>query len=104
MSLESKFTRGPLPRISDHRLVTGDPDDPETFDGPKDEQVAGLWELTAIRRGRGEVKSVPKRLFDFDESGSVFTLDGEERNLYGYWWYDYPDLSLIHISEPTRPY
>ena len=91
MSLESKFTRGPLPRITDHRLVTGDPDDPETFDGPKDEQVAGLWELTAIKRGRGEVKSVPKRLFDFDESGSVFTLDGEERNLYGYWWYDYPD-------------
>ena len=23
--------------------------------------------------------------------GSVFTLDGTKKTLFGYWWYDYPD-------------
>lgn len=92
MSIESNFTKGPLPRITDPRLVTSDSDDdPKTFDGPKDEQVVGAWTLKAIKRGRGEVKPVQDRLFDFDETGSVFTVNGDEKNLYGYWWYDYPD-------------
>ena len=90
MNLESEFKKGPLPRVTDPRLVTSESDDPKTFNGPKDEQIIGRWVLKAIKRGRGEVKSVPKRLFDFDASGSVFTLD-DEKNLYGYWWYDYPD-------------
>lgn len=91
MNLETEFTKGPLPKITDPRLVTGESDDPKTFSGPKDPEVVGQWILTAIKRGKGEAKSVKERIFDFDQSGSVFTIDDAQKNLYGYWWYDYPD-------------
>jgi len=91
MTTQSKFTKGPLPKITDARLVTSDNDDPQTFNGPKDKEVAGAWTLKAIKRGKGEVKKVANRQFDFDPSGSVFSFDGSDKNLYGYWWYDYPD-------------
>ncbi|VGO15615.1 Beta-galactosidase BoGH2A [Pontiella desulfatans] len=91
LTTESTFTKGPLPRITSPNFDTEGSDDPQTFNGPKDKEVVGKWRLTAIQRGKGEVKKVAPRTFDFDGSGSVFTLDGTERNLYGYWWYDYPD-------------
>jgi hypothetical protein len=34
---------------------------------------------------------VEDRTFLFDPTGSVYTMDGAEKTLYGYWWYDYPD-------------
>lgn len=81
ITLESNFTKGPLPRITDPRLGANESDDPKTFDGPRDKEVVGEWTL----------KSAEDRTFLFDPTGSVFTLDGTEKNLYGYWWYDYPD-------------
>ncbi|MGJ8651138.1 MAG: glycoside hydrolase family 2 TIM barrel-domain containing protein [Opitutaceae bacterium] len=91
MSLKSDFIKGPLPKITDPRLVTSESDDPQTFNGPKDKEVVGKWILTAIKRGQGEAKAVTPQAFDFNESGSVFTIKNNEKNLYGYWWYDYPD-------------
>ncbi|MEN8744699.1 MAG: sugar-binding domain-containing protein [Lentimonas sp.] len=91
MTIESEFTKGPLPKITNHRLITSDDDNPQTFNGPKDKQVVGKWMLTAIKRGKDEAKEITPQAFDFNESGSVFTFNGEEKNLYGYWWYDYPD-------------
>jgi beta-galactosidase len=91
LTTESTFTKGPLPRVTSPNFVTGEEDDPTAFNGPKDKEVVGKWMLTAIKRGNGEAKPVTPRPFDFDVSGSVFTLDGEEKDLYGYWWYDYPD-------------
>lgn len=91
MTIESNFTKGPLPRITDPRLITSDNDDPQTFNGPKDKEIVGQWMLTAIKRGKSATKEITPQEFDFNESGSVFTVKDEEKNLYGYWWYDYPD-------------
>lgn len=91
MTLQSDFTKGPLPRITDPRLVTGKDDGDESFDGPRDKEVAGEWILKARQRSGGKLQDVADRVFLFDPSGSVFTLDGPEKKLYGYWWYDYPD-------------
>jgi beta-galactosidase len=90
MTIQSDFTKGPLPKITDPQLVTK-PDEPQIFDGPMDKQLAGQWILKAVKRGRGQVKEVEDRLFQFDPTGSVYTMDGAEKTLYGYWWYDYPD-------------
>ena len=89
MNLQSEFTKGPLPKITDPRLITGE-DKVETFEGPKDKEVAGKWILKATKRGRN-ITPATERTFLFDPTGSVFTLDGADKNLYGYWWYDYPD-------------
>ena len=77
-SLQSDFTKGPLPKITDPRLVAEQSDEPKKFGGPRDKQIVGEWT-------RGD------RIFIFDPAGSVFTLDGKKKILYGYWWYDYPD-------------
>jgi len=94
MQLQSKFTKAPPPRITDPRLVVGE-DKKETFAGPRDKEVAGWWILKATQRGRGAVTKAGDRTFLFDPTGSVFTIDNTdkkaEKNLYGYWWYDYPD-------------
>ena len=90
MNLQSEFTKAPPPRITDPRLVVGEDKD-ETFAGPRDKEVAGTWILKATKRGGGALKKTGDRTFSFDPSGSVFTLDDAEKNLYGYWWYDYPD-------------
>ena len=91
MTAKAEFTKGPIPKITDPRLVTGQSDDPQTFAGPKDEQVLGEWILKSIKRGQGPIKSVREQRFKFEFSGSVFNFDGDAKNLYGYWWYDYPD-------------
>jgi len=90
MTSKNDFTKGPLPRVTDPRLVTVEDED-ETFDGPRDKEVAGEWILKASQRRGGQLRKENDRLFLFDPSGSVFTFKGNEKNLYGYWWYDYPD-------------
>ena len=90
MFLKSDFTKGSLPRVAYPRLVTGGDKD-ETFDGPKDKDVAGEWILKASQRRGGEKRAENDHLFLFDPSGSVFKFNGKEKALYGYWWYDYPD-------------
>ena len=45
---------------------------------------------------KGEAKTWEKALAPEDESKSVKMIESNVINLY-------PDLSLIHISEPTRP-
>jgi len=90
MALNREFSQGPLPKVTDSRLVTGE-DKKETFDGPKDKEVAGEWVLTASQRRGGGKRAENDHLFLFDPSGSVFKFNGKEKTLYGYWWYDYPD-------------
>ena len=78
MSLRSDFTKGPLPKITDPRLVAEQDGETESFDGPKDKEIVGQWV-------RGD------KTFIFEPTGSVYTLDGTKKTLYGLWWYDYPD-------------
>ena len=97
MNLQSEFTKGPLPKVTDPRLVVGKDED-EVFEGPNDKEIAGKWILKATKRGR-KITPAAERTFLFDPTGSVFTLDGAEKNLYGYWWYDYPDDVLENPAD-----
>ncbi|MBT3199108.1 MAG: DUF4982 domain-containing protein [Phycisphaerales bacterium] len=100
MNLQSKFTKAPLPKVTDPRLVTGKDED-EYFDGPRDKEVAGKWILKATQRGSKKTPAT-ERTFLFTPTGSVLTLDGEKKNLYGYWWYNYPDKAPKEPTETGR--
>ena len=84
MTIQSDFTKGPLPKITDPRLVTKQDGERESFDGPKDKEIVGQWTLKGKEGKAG-------RTFFFEPTGSVYTLNGTEKTLYGLWWYDYPD-------------
>ncbi|MBI9017874.1 MAG: DUF4982 domain-containing protein [Phycisphaerae bacterium] len=78
MTNQSNFTKGPLPIITDPRLVTEQEEGEKSFGGPLDKEIVGLW-------------TSGNTTFLFSDTGSVFTLNGDKKTLYGYWWYDYPD-------------
>jgi beta-galactosidase len=101
VNLRGDFTKGPLPKITDPRLVTGE-DKSETFGGPRDKEVAGLWILKATKRGSRAATKAAERTFLFDRTGSVYTLDGEKKILYGYWWYDHPDDASEDLADSGR--
>jgi beta-galactosidase len=93
ITLESKFIKGPLPKVTDVRFKNPEPRIQQTIDGPAAKELVGEWVLVKDKKlaasNRVEVKSSPE--FIFTPTGSAFVVEDGKKRLFGFWTYEYPE-------------